>query len=90
MRRLHVALVGLLLVGCGISPQVGTSGPVTVILDDGRRVAEQCQQITGHPRAQGCMVRVGNRVTIMCPRDWPAECLAHEVRHVVEPEWRHE
>ena len=89
---LGAALAGLLLTGCASVPtEVGMNGPVTVILDDWRRVARACHVITRDHRAIGCLNRV--TTTILCPLNGEqplAECLAHEIRHLIEPAWTHE
>ena len=85
-------LLTLLLAGCATRAQIGREGPVTVILDDARTVAATCATITRQPSAWGCVATIGEYHFIFCPRTGggTAQCLAHEVRHVIEPTWRHE
>ena len=87
------AIAALALSGCATTaPNVSVEGPVTVILNGWRDTAKACAAISGQPNAIGCMTRRGNHVTILCPVDGSvtlAQCLAHEIRHVVEPQWHH-
>ena len=82
-------LLVLLLAGCaGLPPRVYTNGPVTVVLGDDAGIRELCSRVLQRG-ALGCYWRRGSQVTIACPWD-DGHCLVHELRHVVEPDWRHE
>ena len=91
-RRWVLVMLVMGLSGCAFSVRA-TEGPVTVVLGDSASTARQCVRLTGEPRAVWCMTRFGPAVTIYCPMikaEGLAECLAHEIRHVLEPAWRHE
>jgi len=81
-----VALAGL-VVGCS-GPLIGRSGQVTVGLGPAEEVTVVCTKLLGPPPAgrywRGCMrvVPALRAVDIWCPFN-DAECLAHEVDHLV-------
>lgn len=77
--------------GCATARPMSTAanGPVAVSIGD---VAHMCLA-SGYDSPRGCMMKHANgSYTIYCQdgsRDELAECLAHEIRHILEPEWRH-
>lgn len=80
----------LLLAGCATAPHsTAANGPVAVTIGDVRHMC----LASGYDSPRGCLMQHPNgRITIYCAdgsRDELAECLAHEVRHLVEPAWRH-
>lgn len=83
MRRL---LAVLLLAGCAsVSRHEAVSGPVRVVVGD---IAHLCLAFYGAP-VRGCLTRhADGRITIYCRAD-DVECLAHEVRHALDPTWTH-
>lgn len=85
-KLLTVAIVVMLMGGCAAVPfREATEGPVRVVVGD---IDHLCLAFYGQP-VRGCMTRSPDgRVTIYC-RAGDVECLAHEIRHVVEPGWRH-
>ena len=81
-----MALV-LLMLGGGCGTVQASSGPVTVVLG---AVGPVCARLTGRSQAVGCTAWApGGGVTIRCPFN-DALCLAHEIRHALEPRWEHE
>ena len=98
MRSKAVLISALLLMGCA-GPLVGREGRVTVALYETLQEADQaCRRLAkrdpGPGRAfGGCMVRWAEGgywyYQVHCVRD-SAYCLAHEIRHIVEPEWHHD
>lgn len=93
MLRAALVASALILTGCASLADVGQEGQLTVILDKPRRIAEACVQMSGKPAAEGCMQALNDRFFILCPLDGAsvstAQCLAHEIRHIVEPGWQH-
>ena len=90
-------LLALCLTGCANITQIGREGPALVILAPTSSAARQCAG--AHPDAAGCSLtgrdadgRPRNAL-IVCPVDHPsiplAQCLAHELRHILEPTWTH-
>ena|SRR3990172_4158766 len=89
MHRLGL-IIGLVLVltACAVRApfREAAEGPVRVIVGD---IGHLCLALYGQP-VRGCMTRSPEgRVTIYC-REGDVECLAHEVRHALEPEWHHD
>ena len=76
--------LALLLAGCAPFHEA-VEGPVRVVIGDVRHL---CLAFTGTP-ARGCVTRHQGRITVYCQAGDVA-CLAHEIRHVVEPGWQHE
>ncbi len=91
MSRLAM-LARLLLAACATAKPFdeAVNGPVLVAIGD---VGHICAIAGQGPRA-GCVVRHPNgRLEVYCEdatRLRLAQCFAHEIRHIVEPEWRHE
>lgn len=94
MRRMGLwVCVLVLLTACG-NLLVGTNGPATVILGPAERIEAYCSALTGR-RAVGCLVPERSATdptkdtwTIWCPYN-DVRCLAHELRHVIDPTWTH-
>jgi len=82
-----IVFVAMATFGCGVPMSTSVSGPVAVSIGD---IDHMCRAVNGE---RGCMVKHPNgTIMIYCrneSRDALAECLAHEIRHIVEPEWRH-
>jgi hypothetical protein len=80
-----LALVGL-AAGCSAAPFVGyPNGPVTLYVGDVRHVCA-----AGGINNRGCTMRYPNgRIAVYCGAG-DYECLAHELRHVADPTWRHD
>jgi len=80
-----LALVGL-AAGCSAAPFVGyQNGPVTLYVGDVRHVCA-----AGGINNRGCTMRYPNgRIEVYCAAG-DYECLAHELRHVADPTWRHD
>jgi hypothetical protein len=72
--------------GCSTSPFIGyRNGPVTLYIGDVRHVCA-----AGGSSNRGCTMRYPNgRVEVYCAAG-DYECLAHELRHVVDPTWEHD
>ena len=89
MRSMWLAAVSvatILIGGCATSPFVGyRNGPITLYIGDVRHVCA-----AGGIGNRGCTMRYPNgRVEVYCA-DGDYECLAHELRHVVDPAWQHD
>jgi hypothetical protein len=80
-----LALAGL-VVGCSAAPFVGyQNGPVTLYVGDVRHVCA-----AGGINNRGCTMRYpSGRIEVYCAAG-DYECLAHELRHVADPTWRHD
>ena len=93
----RAVLLSLCLTGCTSAVQIGREGPALVILAPAASAARQCA--AAQPDAPGCSLTTRDKdgrpraALIVCPVDHPtiplAQCLAHELRHVLESEWRH-
>jgi hypothetical protein len=87
-RVTFLTLVLLAFAGCGAAMTSAVSGPVAVSIGD---VGHMCWTPEGwSPR--GCVIRSGEKLAVYCragSREELAECLAHELHHVVDPTWRH-
>ncbi len=83
-----VAIAGA-VAGCASPFATSVNGPVAVSIGD---VAHMCR-LSGYDSPRGCMMRHANAsVEVFCQdgsRDELAECLAHELRHVIDPGWSH-
>lgn len=91
-RGLVLLAVALVLAACatGVPFVEERNGPVTVAIGD---VQHLCLAYSG-AAAPGCFVRTrAGGLKIYCQRgddQWLARCFAHEIRHAVEPQWKHE
>ena len=79
------------LAGCGTV--TAQNGPVRVTLGPAEEIRRQCADLTGQRDTLGCLTGTmglagWQSVHILCPFNSPT-CLAHEVRHLVEPGWTH-
>jgi hypothetical protein len=88
-RRLRIAwTLGLAVLGAGCSaaPFVGyENGPVTLYVGDVRHVCA-----ASGINNRGCTLRYpSGRIEVYCASG-DYECLAHELRHVADPTWRHD
>ncbi len=85
---LWCSLVAMATFGCGGPMSSAVSGPVAISIGD---IDHMCRAVDGQ---RGCMMKHPNgTLTIYCrdeSRDALAECLAHEIHHITNPEWRHE
>ena len=91
MRTLGLAVLAATVAGCGMV--TAENGPVRVTLGPAEEIRRQCADLTGQRHALGCFTRTmtltdRQSVHILCPFNSPT-CLAHEVRHLVEPGWIH-
>ena len=90
-----VALALAMATGCASvksgAPMIATNGPVTVkLFPDREAVRLYCfDHALPIPWNGGCFIpKRDGSFEIVCPlRD--VDCLAHEIRHKVEPGWRH-
>ena len=93
----RAVLLALCLTGCTSAVQIGREGPALVILAPAASAASQCAG--ANPDAAGCSLTTRDKdgrpraALIVCPVDHLsiplAQCLAHELRHVLEPQWSH-
>ena len=76
----------VLIAGCSAAPFVGyENGPVTLYVGDVRHICA-----ASGINNRGCTIRHPNgRIEVYCA-DGDYECLAHELRHVADPTWRHD
>ena len=81
-----ITVAAIVLGGCSIAPFVGyRNGPVTLYIGEVRHVCA-----AGGSSNRGCTMRYPNgRVEVYCA-DGDYECLAHELRHIVDPMWEHD
>jgi len=88
VRRI-VGQIGLALLfgGCAAAPFVGfENGPVALYIGDVRHVCAA----SGAFANRGCTMRYPNgRIEVYCA-EGDYECIAHELRHVADPDWRHD
>ena len=100
LRALALAIL-LVLTGCASAsrgPIIGIEGPITVILMAPADLREACRALGikagPNQRLRGCMRPYGDPAKPWGADIWcghgDAQCLAHELRHVVEPGWTHE
>lgn len=89
-RIVVLALALVLMSGCATSPALFSSainGDVSVTIGD---VDHLCR---AHGGERGCLTRSrSGKLAIYCrdeSRDALAECLAHEIRHALDPTWVH-
>jgi hypothetical protein len=93
-----LALV-IVLAGCAGPASMSTVGPVTVALGSREWVRRTCR-IALHldtapllaalvwDHVRGCVVLREGKIAIYCPVG-DAECIAHEIRHAIDPLWTH-
>jgi len=79
--------LAVLLAGCAAAPFVSyENGPVALYIGDVRHVCAA----SGVLYNRGCTIRYPNgRLEVYCA-DGDYECIAHEMRHVADPAWRHD
>lgn len=85
---LLMLLLMLFLTACASLPIVGVEGPIMVILDTPSETTRVCRELIAKfaPPGQywrGCVTVGGGKAIVRCPFD-DAQCLAHEVRHIIE------
>lgn len=82
----------LFLTACGAQINYGKHGPFEVFLGDEKTIRETCQKLLVNydPRVKGCVSKnyIEDKFKIYCEYG-DADCLAHEFRHIWEPEWIH-
>jgi hypothetical protein len=87
--RVLVSAIGLtLLIGaCARAPFVSyENGPVALYIGDIRHVCAA----SGVLANRGCTMRYPNgRIEVYCAAG-DYTCIAHELRHVADPDWRHD
>lgn len=82
--------LALLLTGCAGPLTSVTNGPVTYRTGDAADVRVFCRRLTHRDRGW-CVQWTATTLLIACPNDLTRDaCLVHELRHYVEPDWRHE
>ena len=87
--RLLILGASLLLVGCvSDGTRVYTNGPATFVTGDAAAVRAYCTRLAGHA-ATGCAKWHGQQGLIACAEGHES-CIAHELRHILDHEWRHE
>jgi hypothetical protein len=87
-RRLVWAIgLALLIGGCARAPFVSyENGPVALYIGDVRHVCAAGGVLAN----RGCTMRYPNgRVEVYCAAG-DYTCIAHELRHVADPHWRHD
>lgn len=88
-RAAIIGALGLvsLLTGCARTPFLTyENGPVALHIGDVRHVCAASGVIYN----RGCTMRYPNgRIEVYCA-DGDYECIAHELRHVADPGWRHD
>lgn len=96
------ALLWAVLGGCAITAlRVYHNGPATFITGEPGAVRDYCTKALSKVKdnrgaaagkARGCSTWAPadnpTQVTIACP-EGDDDCVAHELRHVIQPEWRH-
>lgn len=61
-----------------------------MVLDSQKETTKICEELSRVKGARGCLIRWQETYWVFCPQGPNmAECIAHEIRHIVEPEWRH-
>jgi hypothetical protein len=84
-----VGAIGLVLLigGCAQAPFVSyENGPVALYIGDVRHVCAA----SGVLANRGCTMRYPNgRIEVYCAAG-DYVCIAHELRHVADPHWRHD